>query len=164
MASTSEELSKGQVTLELLLEVDNNMRREDELDARIERPKCLRTRSMRAPLRSSFKAAVHNGQIVPFTNGKKDRIAYTEEYFEEHYPIYYKACVRFSVDYGACLTGCLSAILQDPIKKNKEKRFGVYRKLAYWAGFSDWQQLLEYMEDAIRWVYPDKEYKGFQAA
>jgi hypothetical protein len=160
----SSDLSKGQITLKLLLEVGTNMQREDEKEARIARPNCPRTRSMKSSFKSSFKAMVHNGNIVTYTDGKKDKVVYDNEYFQDYYPLYYKACVKFTVEYRADMMGCLSAILQDPIKKNSEKRYGVYRRLAYWAGFSGRQQFPQYMENAIREVHPDKTYKGFQAA
>jgi predicted ATP-dependent endonuclease of OLD family len=92
---------------------------------------------------------------------------YTEDYFEEHHDLFYKACIKFTVETGADMITCLSAVLQDPCKRNKEKKSDIYIKLAMAAGWSKRQPFPKYMEEAVKWCFPEgdpKSYTGYKAA
>jgi hypothetical protein len=120
-------LSMDQVleTFERMEQADEQAKREEARETRCN----IKTRAMRPPLKSTFKVQIVHGVIVSYDFGK-ERVRYTEEYFEDHYSIYYKACIKFASETGADMTTLLAAVLQDPVKRNQQKRWDMYHKLA----------------------------------
>lgn len=113
-----------------------------------------------------FKVKVTGGQVAVYDFKKKMQV-YNEDYFEEFFPNYYKAAVKFTVETGADMTLVLAACLQDPIKKNNEKRYHMYRQLAKAAGYKERKALPEYMELAVKELYPEAKqvnYRGYLPA
>jgi hypothetical protein len=110
----------------------------------------------------------NSGNIYTNKEGKGWKHLDNTWWLRKH-PHWFWAAERFAKENGLVPSqpNILASILMpkpDP-KDHHSARKKVYRKLAYWAGFKERQPLPDYIVQAVRWVYPEKDektYMGFK--
>lgn len=116
-------------------------------------------------LRPCYKVTVCHGGDIKVKEGDKPWHVITPKMIKEQRPLWYGACQQFSDSNGASISSLLSTIYQPPHLPNNEKRKGVYRRLAYYAGYKEREPLPDYLLEIVRCIFPseDGKYLGFKA-
>jgi hypothetical protein len=108
-----------------------------------------------------------SGNIFTSKEGKPWKHLDNTWWLRKH-PYWFWAAKKFTKKYGLVPSqaNVLASILMpkpDP-NDHHSARKTVYRKLAKWAGFNEREPLPDYIVQAVRWVYPEKDDKDYMGS
>jgi hypothetical protein len=129
------------------IELDDALIKEE---AKVER---AAKRSARG-LRHCYKVTVCHRGDIKVKEGDKPWHVITPKMIKEQRPLWYGACQKSSDCNGASISSLFSTIYQPPHLPNNEKRKGVYRRLAYYAGYKERESLPDYLLEIVRCILP----------